>query len=862
MNIYKSKSKISTIALILLLTLSAILVALPAVTAHDPPETLNTYAYIIVSPNPVGVNQQIFVVFWIDKIPVSAAGVGGDRWQGYNITITKPNEDIQTLGPYTSDPTSSAYILYTPDQIGTYTFEFTFPGQVASLYNPETGIPGSNSPYIGDTFLGSSASTTLTVTEDQIEKIPDYPFPTEYWTRPIEGQNTAWYSIASNWLKAYYGNVQENGIAPNSPHIMWTKYLQDGGVVGENYPILGQTYYMGDSYEMRFNNPLIINGRLYYDLPLSSQKSGGGYMCVDLRTGEEIWYSEELGVDGSSAPSFGQIYDYESMNQHGAINGYLWQSQGSTWNAYDAPTGKYLFTETEVPSGTQEYGPSGEIVRYVFDAENKWLALWSNTQKGQGLELSTTEAGTTANDYQWRPVGKEVDMSEAYAWNVTLSDSIPDDSSIVYVIPDDILLCSTPTNPGGFANYGTFEHTMFAISLKSETRGDLLWMKPFPTVEGDISQFNGPVDEVNRVFTKLNKETYEWLGYSLDTGNYLWGPTVAPSARDFQVYSARAGGAGSQQSTAYGILYDAGFGGLVMAYDTATGDVLWTYGNGGPGNSTNSGVEAVWGNYPTFIGGIADGKIYTFTAEHSVNMPIYKDARIRCIDAFTGEEIWTLMGFATSTSFYSIIGAIADGYLAFLNAYDGQVYCIGKGPSATTVTASPKVIAEGTSVVIEGMVTDESAGTTQNEQAARFPNGVPAVSDESMGPWMEYVYMQKPMPIDASGVEVTLDAIDQNGNWIPIGIVSSDMSGLYSYMWTPEVEGKYTIIATFEGSESYWASYAETAIGVDPAEIEPDGEPEVATETDYTVMFIGIIIAVIIAIIIGLVNLFALRKQK
>ena len=95
--------------------------------------------------------------------------------------------------------------------------------------------------------------------------------------------------MASNWLNAYYGNVQENGIAPNSPHIMWTKYLQDGGVVGENYPILGQTYYMGDSYEMRFNNPLIINGRLYYDLPLSSQKSGGGYMCVDLRTGEEIW---------------------------------------------------------------------------------------------------------------------------------------------------------------------------------------------------------------------------------------------------------------------------------------------------------------------------------------------------------------------------------------------------------------------------------------------------------------------------------------------------------------------------------------------------------------------------------------------
>ncbi len=39
---------------------------------------------------------------------------------------------------------------------------------------------------------------------------------------------------------------------------------------------------------------------------------------------------------------------------------------------------------------------------------------------------------------------------------------------------------------------------------------------------------------------------------------------------------------------------------------------------------------------------------------------------------------------------------------------------------------------------------DISAGTKQAEQAARFPNGVPVVADESMSAWMEYVYMQKP----------------------------------------------------------------------------------------------------------------------
>ena len=34
---------------------------------------------------------------------------------------------------------------------------------------------------------------------------------------------------------------------------------------------------------------------------------------------------------------------------------------------------------------------------------------------------------------------------------------------------------------------------------------------------------------------------------------------------------------------------------------------------------------------------------------------------------------------------------IADGFIVGLNFYDNQIYCYGKGPSATTVTASPKI---------------------------------------------------------------------------------------------------------------------------------------------------------------------------
>ncbi len=70
---------------------------------------------------------------------------------------------------------------------------------------------------------------------------------------------------------------------------------------------------------------------------------------------------------------------------------------------------------------------------------------------------------------------------------------------------------------------------------------------------------------------------------------------------------------------------------------------------------------------------------------------------------------------------------VAEGFIVYYNMYDGQLYCIGKGPSATTVTASPKVTVHGSKILVEGTVIDISAGTKQDEQAARFPHGVPAV---------------------------------------------------------------------------------------------------------------------------------------
>src|SRR3972149_9616597 len=110
-------------------------------------------------------------------------------------------------------------------------------------------------------------------------------------------------------------------------------------------------------------------------------------------------------------------------------------------------------------------------------------------------------------------------------------------------------------------------------------------------------------------------------------------------------------------------------------------------------------------------------------------------------------------------------GVIGDSIIATMDTYDQRVYAIGKGPTAVTTTASPKVSVEGSSVLIEGTVTDISPSTNDAALQMRFPSGVAAVSDESMTPWMLYVYKQFERPTNATGVTVTIDVIAANGNY-------------------------------------------------------------------------------------------------
>ena len=201
------------------------------------------------------------------------------------------------------------------------------------------------------------------------------------------------------------------------------------------------------------------------------------------------------------------------------------------------------------------------------------------------------------------------------------------------------------------------------------------------------------------------------------------------------------------------------------------GNLLWTYGNGGEGNTTSSGIEFAR-NYPTIISAIANGIVYTVTSEHTFETPIYKGALVRALNATTGQEIWTISGATGSSTAF----ALADGYTIFDNGYDNQIYALSREPTATTADAQ----AFGSSVVIRGSVTDISVGTKQTQQAADFPNGVPCASDENMTQWMGYIYQQQAKPTNFMGVPVTISVTDSNGNTYDIGTVKTDAMGMYT----------------------------------------------------------------------------------
>jgi hypothetical protein len=197
------------------------------------------------------------------------------------------------------------------------------------------------------------------------------------------------------------------------------------------------------------------------------------------------------------------------------------------------------------------------------------------------------------------------------------------------------------------------------------------------------------------------------------------------------------------------------------------------------------------------------------------------------------------------------------------NSYDGQIYAYGQGPSKTTVSVPNPITAVGAKVMIEGRVTDVSAGASQQAVASNFPNGLPCVSDASMSQFMEAVYEQQPMPHNATGVPVSLSVLDSNNNYRTIGSTTTNALGDYSFAWTPDISGNYTVYATFAGSGAYYSSSASTGLYANAAASTPapTATPLSGIATQSTVEYIGVAIIIVIIIIGVVLALLVTRKR-
>jgi hypothetical protein len=791
--------------------------------------------FIAVSPNVIGVGQTLTVMVQVmpspsgptfyNRAPDPITGIY-DRYENVTVTFTRPDGSKDTFLPI--DTTIGVpgamgpcgiYFLFNPTQTGTWSVTASFPGQTFSAH-----------PLNDTSYYKPSTSTPATFTvveEKQIESgiltgWPYSPLPTGYWTRPINTDNREWFAIGGNWMQGTYDDINTlynpYSTAPQSAHIVWEiPRISQAGIAGGDWGSL--------SYPAGGGQPGIILNGMY----ILNNYQSGTFSAFDLRTGEKLYT-----VPGTINKALNMRIDQSNVGASGEsgdiLTPMLWEFASGTWKMYNPTSGALVQTITNVPTkvGT-------ETVTLAIRTGEGSSAFYVSQSWGFNTTIPWRQAGTYLMRWDYKKVTGN-NWQTGVVWNVSLR--LPDGRGVSDNMRGVDLAVFYKQNV--VITWAIMEDFLAAYDM---TTGARLYVKDvgFQMVN---SIYRGPTSDDLGIFGILNQIDNKDYAFDVKTGSLRW---KSDTAYDFpwggqRPYSVRAG------NTMYSYSTD----GYVRAVDLTTGKQLWQTHIG----YTNETIYGTWPSFNVLSGGPgaqssvagADKTFFMSTGISWGQQPYSRFHRMRAYDMDTGDLRWSIAGI------YSV-SAIADGYVVASNAADGNMYNFGKGKTETAVSIQDDVIAKGSSALIKGTVMDISPAQ---------PN-TPAVADESMTEWMEYLHMQNATLINTpptpKGVSVLLYAIDPNGNYQEIGMVTSDSNGLFSTLWTPPIEGKYTVYATFMGSESYWTSSGTTALGV--SAVAPTSTPtQTAANVDNSMLLYGILVAVIIAIIIGLMAVFlVLRKH-
>ena len=855
MQMLRSKAKLTaTIVLVLLMASVMLMANVPNVsvqaaevsTSGPPPAgvtptvTVPTVAYLSFRPNPVGLGQPILVNLWVTP------GMSSGRvMRGYKVTITNPN-GTQTVLPFDSEPATGAiWFEWTMDQVGTWKLKFDFAG---CYFNGSTTQATQSAYYLPS----STAEQTVTVQTDMVASWPPAPLPTDYWTRPVPYEHREWWTILGNypwtgpgggtvwdelypntnpWYSSSYRFIPWTQ-APNTCHIVWTRQdYASAGIIGAglqgittsagaltaspqygywNYPGYPSICFQGRAYETVTKvRSVLINGT-YYDQPRSV------WECYDVRTGQVYW--DQTGV---TAPT---VIEYSESTSTGGI--------GDASRPLDA----LLLAITGNLGNTTH--PNYRLIKYNPDtgavATNVSIPV-TGTYYKNGYCLAVQNIGNTTNpNYRlinWTTFGTSTNFASRIASNTTYARS-----SLPTLIDWNVGLGATVSGNTTAGVYIGINVQGFRLST-----GESLWNA---TVAEPLYSGSCTIADHGKV-AALSINGY-FMAWDLVSGNLAW-------KSEKMVYPWDSTGFGWYGVvSAYGMLFRNAYG-YIYAFDWETGKIVWKHATPAATPYEAPYIDAN-GNtvYAHNQDGVAvDGKYYVWSNEHSATNPITRGWGLDCINITTGERIWYKIGAGTTPI------VVHDGYLFLPNQGTGRMEVLGKGKSATTVTASPKTIANGATVLIEGTVLDQSPAQP----------GTPCVSAASMEIQMEYLHNQ--MPIGGlwgnetiTGVPVNLLAMGSDGTTTDLGTVTSNgYYGTFSTAWTPSKEDTYTIIATFGPDDSYGSSSASTAVTVGPAPATPTPTPEPPqAESDNTPLYIlGATIAMIIAVVIATILL--LRKR-
>jgi outer membrane protein assembly factor BamB len=616
-----------------------------------------------------------------------------------------------------------------------------------------------------------------------------------------------------------------------------------------------------------------MNGILYYTMYPGSAANPAGWAAVNLQTGQTIWTKNTTEV-----LRCGQILDMITPNQYGAL-AYLWSQPlaavvtyeglgglGNSLEMWDAMTGNYILTITNIPTAppgvpatvlTLTSDSQGDLIGYYVNSTYNdlgqvtasSLTMWNSTACINLAVPNSYGGPNVANNWIWRPPqGAQIPFSLGIQWSAPLASNIsgaalPATLGIVGIDSGVVYMTAATSSGGMFYQPGWQIEAGY-----SATTGQQLWITNRTETPFTLISSGAGVDVVgDGVYVEYTQNALSISCYSLYTGDLLWGPISLPNASPFDSLAGN-------EVIANGTVYLWTYGGDVYAFNIANGALIWQYHTPSGGSESPYGVEPLW----CFSVGTVAGGILFIPEGHMYSPPLFHGAQQLALNITNGKVVWNIDAFDVTSA-----PAISDGIATTLNAYDNQIYAYGMGPSKTTVTAPDPVTSVGSPIVITGTVTDISAGSQQNAVAANFPNGLPCVSDASMSQWMEYVYMQQPMPTNMTGVPVTLSVIDSNGNNRQIGTTTTTASGTFGFTWTPNIQGNYTVTAAFAGTQSYYGSTADTYFyaTASPATPAPTATPVTGLATALDLTY-GIVAAIIVIIIIGaILAMLMLRKR-